>query len=445
MFCPNCGKKNEDRARFCEACGTRLEQPLQPQAPGHVPAPIPDQTLNHVPNLIPDQTLNQVPNQAGNPPCGGRAAGKPMPKRSLVIAVEIIALIALAVGFFQIGKSSFSARKIGEKFFISMANGDWDNAYRLLDLEESEFINEETFAALAPENSQIPVGNVAVCAVAEETGNFSENVLGTKTLGTEVTVNYRKKGSSSDSSVFLQLNRSAQKKLFFFENWKVSPQSLITNGFTVTVPAGAKVTFDGGTLDRHYITKEQGNENYESYQLPDIFNGSHEIAVSMEDRQEVKMTVDTDQGGFYLSSLPFQEEVLSGLIGNAGLMMQNIYAAAMEGKEFSEISEFFTTDSEALKQIKRDYKSLADALKETAYENQYQYAFRNIQGEAYGDTYDGEQAVAVDLEYDYTVEYAYGKDRAQKRAVNGSNSTMFRYTREGGNWVLCNLGCFSLR
>lgn len=32
MYCPNCGQKNEEQARFCEACGTPLQE-QKPQGP----------------------------------------------------------------------------------------------------------------------------------------------------------------------------------------------------------------------------------------------------------------------------------------------------------------------------------------------------------------------------------------------------------------------------
>src|SRR5438105_12078047 len=33
MFCPNCGKQNEDTARYCQTCGGALQAPTSPTFP----------------------------------------------------------------------------------------------------------------------------------------------------------------------------------------------------------------------------------------------------------------------------------------------------------------------------------------------------------------------------------------------------------------------------
>jgi uncharacterized RDD family membrane protein YckC len=46
MFCPNCGKQNDDLAKFCQACGTSL-QPKAAAATAAVGAPVVDVSGNY--------------------------------------------------------------------------------------------------------------------------------------------------------------------------------------------------------------------------------------------------------------------------------------------------------------------------------------------------------------------------------------------------------------
>lgn len=366
---------------------------------------------------------------------GGQPPKKPMRKSSIAIIFEIIALIALVVAFYQIAKDSFSAKKTGEKFFVAMMNGEWDAAYGMMDLEENEFINEEQFLA-AVERSPDAFGvSVENYVAREERKNDQE---------TEVIVNFRRKGAESDDEGTITLKKQSQKNLLLFDSWKVSGQQFAQK-FSVAVPAGAEVVFDGIKLDRKYIRKPGGDQ--ETYELPAVFSAYHEIAVSMEGRKEVKARVHASQKEYSLQSLPYQEEELSGLIETAGQNMEAIYAAALDGKNFSEIKQFFTTDSNALNQIQRDYSSLVDAVKarttSSSTKNPYQYEFRGIQGTAYGEAYQGQSsAVTVYLEYQYTMSYVYrgteGADSSRK------NSMSFHYVMEDGKWVLLNLGCIAL-
>ena len=57
MYCPNCGKQNDDSASFCIYCSKPLpqhsEQPVQQSAPMPAPAPLPPfEPVVHVPNYL---------------------------------------------------------------------------------------------------------------------------------------------------------------------------------------------------------------------------------------------------------------------------------------------------------------------------------------------------------------------------------------------------------
>ena len=40
MFCSNCGKQLPDKARFCDACGSPVREPVQAAAPAPEPVPV---------------------------------------------------------------------------------------------------------------------------------------------------------------------------------------------------------------------------------------------------------------------------------------------------------------------------------------------------------------------------------------------------------------------
>jgi len=87
MFCPNCGKQNEDSARFCYGCGTVFENAAQqPQQPVQPQYQAPQQPQYQAPQ----QPQYQAPQQPVYP-----AQQPAVPGKGLAITSMVLGIVAL--------------------------------------------------------------------------------------------------------------------------------------------------------------------------------------------------------------------------------------------------------------------------------------------------------------------------------------------------------------
>lgn len=103
MFCPKCGTKNIDEAKFCGACGTPLSMNASAPAPQTVSA----------------QPANKVGDKKKSPLIiGGAAAG--------VIALALIAILVVVPAF---NKNPFKGAQVGDivEFGSYEQDGDTSN------------------------------------------------------------------------------------------------------------------------------------------------------------------------------------------------------------------------------------------------------------------------------------------------------------------------------
>lgn len=121
MFCPECGTRNADGAKFCIECGTRLvtDQPNEPQ-PSASPEPQPSAAPEKVGPPVPGMPPQEWPDGSGQGPVqdGGKGS-KGLGTGAVVgIVVGVVALVAVAaVAFLFLGGSPSS----GEKLSVGLA------------------------------------------------------------------------------------------------------------------------------------------------------------------------------------------------------------------------------------------------------------------------------------------------------------------------------------
>lgn len=121
MFCPECGTRNSDGAKFCTECGTRLvtDQPNESQ-PSAAPEPQPSAAPEKVGPPVPGMPPQEWPDGSGQGPVqdGGRGS-KGLGTGAVVgIVVGVVALVAVAAAAFLFLGGSPSS---GEKLSVGLA------------------------------------------------------------------------------------------------------------------------------------------------------------------------------------------------------------------------------------------------------------------------------------------------------------------------------------
>lgn len=415
MFCQNCGTKNNDVSIFCENCGAKLEKPVAPEATQQPvqPAQQPVQ---------PAQQSVQPTQQPVQP-----KPRKPIPKLVIAVIAEAVVLVAMIVVFINVGKNVNSAEKVAEKFFVEVANQNYKEAYNILDVEENDFVNEKAF-----ENATC---NVELSKVTDY------NVKKTRGSGDEreVVITYKTKGSSSKKTYDISVNKQNDKNMLFFEDWEVSPESMLVEDFEVIIPAGAEVTVDGVKLGKEYKNKSNDDESIQYFVIPEMFAGEHQVVVTQEGMQEVRKLVSTDNYGYYLYEMYPDEETMETVLKTAMEDFETVYAAAAAGEDFDAVAGLFSSEEERQEEAQEYYENLRDELTDTeGYRVVNKVAFSNLEGEVYEGYIDtDENCMEVYLEYDYVVEYTeewFGE--VTNETYNTSDYMYLDFVYEDGKWLL---------
>lgn len=417
MFCQNCGTQNNDASVFCENCGAKLEKPVQQAVQWEQP------------NVGAEQVQ---PNMASQPmqPKKQKQPKQPISKAWIVVAVEALVLVAAIAVFFNFGQKMNSAEKVAEKFFVEVANHNFKEAYKTLDIEESDFINEKNFES-ASCNTQLSKVN---------TYEVKEH-FGTEKLGKEIEIEYRTKGSSSNRSYYVSVNKKSGKNFLFFDKWEVSPEALIVDDYYIFVPKGAEVTVDDVKLGKDYYSKKESSDYNDCYIIPEMFAGEHQIVVTKEGMQEVRKIVDTDDDySFYVDNMSIDEKLLEEAFDTAIVDLQKLYEAAAAGKDIKELSNII--DKDAMDDVEYSYENMVSCLEDSSYEVVNKVSISNVEGTAYQDSWSSEEnlVVEVELEYDYVVDYTRSWfDEVTNKSYDDSNNSYISLVYKDGKWAIVGL------
>ena len=273
MFCQECGAKNSDDSIFCQECGTRLDKVDMP-VNQQVNAEFNNQPAGEQPqNGFSNQQMNQ---QAWNNFNGQQSAQavKPIPKLWIAIAGEIVAILVMAIVFKGVVEERFSADKTAEQYFASLVNGDYEKAYDMLELPDSELLTEKLFVKSMKQNTLGEVTDYKVSVTSETDGESDKSSKG---LSKSCYVSYRIKGSDEENVFVVTLTKDSKKKFLFFNQWLVTSSSVWDKDTYLSVPKGTKVKIDGVDVSKNL---KESTEYLDEYDIPYIFAGVHEIEVS---------------------------------------------------------------------------------------------------------------------------------------------------------------------
>ncbi len=444
-FCPSCGTMNEDDARFCENCGTKLEweeninpenagsqniteegnydtdQENSPADDGYSDAGQETEQMYSAPQYEEQPVWEeQIPVQT--PPEMVRK--RKLSKLQTAVIAEAICLIAAVVIFFAVGNHKYSPDAVAERFFDAYATGDWAAAYSLLDVPEGDFLQESMFETLM-EKVQFPdITNYSVQASGSSEGGLSRNY----------TAEYSVEGAGTAEMSF-SLIRQSDKSMFFFNDWKVSIDGLLTDGYQITVPAGTQAAVDGVQLPDDYRISPDGSVS-DVYQIT-LFSGTHTLtaAVPWCELYESDFNTTTESSLILTDVTPSAEGALA-FQAKLQEMLETFYSSAASGADYSEIESLFATDNEVYSNLSADIESRYEELSESiSPDPDDYYTFNQITFDNFRCELNVEQGMLMgSLYYDYTIGYSYsGFSSSGNDTVTGSNnssSAIFVYDGE---------------
>ena len=143
MFCPECGKKNEEGAQFCEHCGAKIVEESKV--------------------VLPKQPK------------------KPMKKKTkIIIIVSTVLVLALAILGIVLS-DSFKPSKVATEYFEALMNNDTNKIYDYIDVPENEFTTKKIFTEVTDSEKEDLV-NYQVVSEEKSTDGLSAQVKISYTL-----------------------------------------------------------------------------------------------------------------------------------------------------------------------------------------------------------------------------------------------------------------------
>lgn len=422
MFCENCGTECSDKQVFCENCGAKLSVSDTPFFEESKPVQ---------PSYI--QAGNQVEYNTNNP----------MPKKSLsksavIVITELLILFGMLYFLVPYIKHKFSAEHKAEQYFVALANGDYDKVYSLFNIDQNEeknmLLNKDSLKYYRDYQGMSDILNYKVSE--NESGISNKN-----DLRKEVEISFTDKESSGEHYFSVNLVKEADKKFFFFDNWRVDYTNIIASDIRVDILKDAKLKIDGKEIPEEYKIDE-GSVDRTTFIIPKLFIGKHELEAAKNGMDTLRIDRDILYGNDIISmeNMLLSKEAVDNLQVLAVDNMKRIYTAAANGDSFDKIKEIFVTDEESLSSIKQSYESLVNAFNN---DSQIIKKF-NI---SKVDTEINTDRSIVFKTFSYNVEYSkyytswFSDPEWKDGESTDSQSSSTEFVNIGGKWLQTGLGC----
>lgn len=445
MFCPKCGKNNNDSSQFCEACGSELidNQPTSQSI-----------SMNDIQQKV-------MPNAGISGYNGQLSKTKRLPKSVKILLILNLIFLFVVIVISVIASSLTSPKHIAKGYFNTIVDGDWNKMYSYFSLENSDFINQDSFIKMMENEINLEIENFEILKESSlsyensflEKYPFSKNYYKSSSDSDMIktyVVNYILKGSASPQSETITLVKSSGKKFLFYPDYYVNVDNLIVSNFHVSVPKESTVYIDNIKLTEKMTSPDDdynySDYNYDTYVVSKIFSGEHELKVEHPICDVYTEKIQINDSDYYSSSYTVPELILNDSVrANLTNMTEDIYiqivSSALEKKSFDTLNLACTSDPNQLAGIKESYDSLIKRLRDedgTGYQSITFNAFTDNSSQIEFDA-SGTYFCDLEIEYDYVKisKDWYTDEYSELQSTYPSYSPIqFTYVYENNEWVI---------
>lgn len=344
MFCPECGTRNEDDARFCAACGTSLVEFQTQQTPQ-------GQQYQQIPQ---GQGYQQAPQQPYQPP---RPPKKPVSKAFIAVIFECLLAAGLIVGIVLTLNNKFSPESVALKYWKAVMAHEWGQAYDCCEFPDNGLLTKQMYVNVsAASNTGAPVQYKSARVEKESNWAAGDSDTSGRNTGSYV-IRYMVKGSASEETDYLTLVKTGRKKFLLWDEWKVTPSDSWSQDVYFEIPVGATLKLNGVEVTDADITEDA----YGQYlTIPYLFTGSYQMEVEGPGMEPYRANTYVDHYGCednYVSLRPSRETVES-VMAQAEADFKTIMDSALAGADFSTIESLFSEDALNEESVADDYAGL---------------------------------------------------------------------------------------
>lgn len=431
MFCPKCGSQLPDQAMFCGECGHKVVMPNQGNV---VQQPVQQKQVTPQPSYQPAMQAYKPANK------------KPMPLVTKIMIGEVIALAICAGVFYTKIKEYTSPETVARTYFTAVMAGDKKAAYDMIEVEESEFVNEKYFGNVVEQIGCKNVSNYKVRDVEPKSDDYT----------TEVEITYHLKEDTTDYSFYVKLDKAASKKLFFFDDWKVNVGDYIQKDVLLSVNKDSKVCVDGTELDPKYLGASSEEGENDTYTIPKMFNGAYEAVITNDIYTDCNMSLDVDEygksfyeGEEYSDDVSIKPEIIDEIMKRSQEDFKVLWNGAVQQIDFANVTSSMQVaeDKEAMAE---NYEELASHFirEEGTGLQQVQFDSFEVSVEPGGGGIDYEvPALYVRFTAPFTcveVDRDWWTGELEEEDCSGDYSGSLYYTYQNGAWVLSEISIANL-
>lgn len=361
MFCPECGKKNEEGATFCESCGAKIEETkvIKPKAPK-----------------------------------------KKMAKKNKIIITVVVILAVVLIGGGLILSNNYKPSKVALNYFKALMNNDTDKLYDYSNITKNEFTTKKIFKEVTDSKKT----NVLNYSVTDEQ-------ISSDGLSAQVKISYTTEGNSSALSKTIYLVKDKKNKMLIFDNWKISEgSSLVTENYEITTFKDATLKLEGVTVNKSY-KKSSSSKKYDTYVIPQLFKGSYDAEVTLKNGLTLESEIDVSSYSSTIDTIKLSDKDEKALETSIKKVVNDLYTSAIAQKAFSDIKGNYEYTGGSLTKLESAYNSFTNYIKSSGLT---EYSVTDVEVQRLSMTDDGYIYVNVDIDYKYTAKAYFSEETVSK-------------------------------
>lgn len=363
MFCPNCGKKNNEKAIFCEACGTKIE--------------------DNSPKEFKPKTNQKLSK-----------------KNKKIIGIVSILAVILISGFFIISKN-YKPSEIAKGYFEALMNNNTDKLYKYLNVKDSDLTSKKIFKAVTNSTSS-KLKSYEITSEQISSDGKRASVVFSYTLNDDLSPHVK--------TVYLVKDNS--KKMLFFDNWNVSDtgSSLLTN-YELTSFKGATIKLNGVDLTKY---KQKTSSNYyDTYKISEIFKGTYSAEITLKNGLSTTEKLVISSYSSSINKFELDDNNKNKLKKQINTDVNKLYESAIAKKSFSDIKKDFEYSNSNLEKLEKAYNNFVNYIE---YSNLKEYSVKSVSISNITVNTDGDLYVTANITYNYTAKKYLSDEEVNKES-----------------------------
>ncbi len=355
-------------------------------------------------------------------------------KRFLIEAGKIIGtlLVCAGLGFFlALGNRASDPKRIAKDYFSYYVTNNYEEMYKMIDVDESEFINLDNFKIK--------------CEGEKIYGSVNDYTL-SKPVEKDDTITYvatyKLGGSDIDHTYTITLNKQKKRTHLFFRTWKVSVKRFVIDDFRINVPVGTTVHLDGVDISKYKkSTTEDGT--LDSYKIQKIFSGDHTVSVNLDATGQITKTqyITKNDKTMTITTNDFamKPDVQKKLYEYSTFVINSMYQYSMDvTKNFDDIKVLYSPSEEAQASAKATFDTISAGVVRSDGAYIKQLEIKDMKPEISSFTYPDKVTVTVNFNYSYTALTAMTtlSGIVSEYSGEGSDSANVYFSLVDGDWKI---------